>query len=333
VHRNYPVVTKNEEAVGATTEPRDVIGQESPVQVQTLTFVRDSVAGGNPDATKVSPVPRRDRDRLSPLPDRHKLDERLNPVVRHYPSQTWDESWSLYWLPLNFGQKLPDKRIVAFLNGLIGAVKQTGKFQEFTFLEFSAIHPHLTEPFALHALQYVAIPTIGIRPEHGIPRLPSQEAVGKLDAKAMGEMVVRKNMSIRLQDCFPDAPVPVYWIRASQEEARSELFGQGGWSFILSEREEDSFFEAVKEAFFKNVEDPGIKAFPVAAPLLSSQSFLGASRADLEAWFSFFTLYLAESIADGGLIIGSSVCLDEILVECVKESGLQEKRKGTWRPS
>ncbi len=302
---------------------------ESPIVVERLAFRRNDTSITVLEASSIPVLASQDRRRLSSVADRRILDDLLTPVCKHYPSDLWDETWSLYWMPMSFRQWPPDPRIVEFIELVIEAAKGDEKQHEYTFLEQSAIHPRLTQVFILHALQYLAVPMIGIRPEAGTPRFPTVDAVAKLDAKMMNDIAQKKNSEARLQDFFPDAPVPVYWIRESHQEARKELFGQGGWSLALSElEEEDVFFEAVKEVLIKGVEDEGIKAFPYIAPLLSSQSFIRANRSDLQAWFKLFPLYLAENIDDRGLTIASRKPLDDVLVDCVKQCDLRPDKNG-----
>jgi hypothetical protein len=301
---------------------------KSQITVQRLLFRRNGTTAQALEASSGTIPASQERRRVSPIADRQRLDDLLAPVHKHYPSDLWDESWSLYWMPMSFRQGPPDPRTVELLDLLIAAARRQEEQHEYTFLEQSAIHPHLIQSFILHAAQYLAIPMIGIRPEAGIARFPTAEVVSKLDPKAMSEIAQQKNVEARLQDFFPDAPVPAYWIRESHKEARKELFGQGGWSFILSNLVEDTFFESVREVLLKDVEDEGVKSFPFVAPLFSTQSFIRASRSNLEAWFDLFPLYLAENIDDKGLIIACKHSLDDVLVEGVKQCSLRRGKKG-----
>jgi hypothetical protein len=300
--------------------------RETPIVVERLVFRRNGASGAPVAATGAPSPGSQDRKRLSPKIDRRILDQQLEPVRKHYPSDLWDESWSLYWLPAGFRRWPPDPQIVEFLNLVVAAVQQPEKHHAYTFLEQSAIHPHLTQPLIVHAAQYIAVPMIAIRPEAGKPRFPTTEAVKNFDPQWMGDIAQQKNMEIRLQDFFPDAPVPVYWIREGHAEARKQLSGQGGWSFILSDLAEDEFFEAAKEILLKDVEDEGIKSFPLIGPLLSTQSFIQAPRANLEAWFRLCPLYMAENIDEKGLTIASSSLLDDVLIDCVKRCGLRQDK-------
>jgi len=296
--------------------------RETPIAVERLVFRRNGVNSASVASVGALSSGSQDRKRLSPKIDRRLLDEQLEPVRKHYPSDLWDESWSLYWLPATFRRWPPDPRVVEFLNRVIAA-QPPGERHAYTFLEHSAIHPHLTQPLIVHAAQYMAVPMIAIRPEAGKPRFPTTEAVTKFDAKWMGDLAQQKNMEVRLEDFFPDAPVPVYWIREGHPEALGELSGQGGWSLLLSDLAENEFFEAAKEILVKEVDDEGIKSFPLIAPLLSTQSFIRAARPDLESWFQVCALYLAENIDEKGLTIASSNSLDDVLIDCVKQCGLR----------
>jgi len=253
------------------------------------------------------------------------IDDLLRPVLKHRAPDDWDGSWSLYWLPMGFRQSAPDTAVVAFLAALIEVVQSTGELKEYTFLEQSAIYPQLTQPFTLHALQYMAIPIIGIRPEQDMPRFPATADIQKMDAKSLGGLAVQKNETMRMEDLFPSAPIPLYWIQESHPLARKELFGQGGWSFILSSHDQEPFFDAWKTILARDTSDEAVKAIPFIAPLLSIKSFTQATRFNLETWFKSFTLYLAENAGEKGLTIASSFSLDEVLIDCVQRSGLRDK--------
>ena len=328
MRREHPLVTMDSKADKTVEKLETRIVSRTPITLERLVFRRNrAIAAPVASAGARSPGSQ-ERNRLSPRIDRRILDEQLEPVHKHYPSDSWDESWSLYWLPAGFRSWPPDPRIVEFLNLLVAA-QSPGERHAYTFLEQSAIHPHLTQPLIVHAAEYIAVPMIAIRPEAGKPQFPTTEAVKTFDAKSMSDIAQQKNMEVRLQDLFPDAPVPVYWIREGHAEARKELSGQGGWSFILSDLAEDEFFENAKEILLKDVEDEGIKSFPLIAPLLSTQSFIRAPRPSVEAWFRLCPLYLAENIDEKGLTIASHNSLDDVLIDCVQRCGLRHKKGRT----
>jgi hypothetical protein len=329
VYREHPLVIMDSTELNKITEkPETGAASAPPVVLKRLVFRRNGTNNTTLAASSTAVLASQDRRRLSPVADPRVLDDLLAPIHKHHPSDLWDDSWSLYWMPMSFRQGPPDPRIVELLELVITAAQGRETQHEYTFLEQSAIHPHLTQVLVVHAVQYLAVPIIGLRPEAGVPRFPSTEGVTKLDAKTMSEIALKKNTEARLQDFFPDTPIPLYWIRQSPQEARRELFGEGGWSLALSPYEEDAFFEAIKTVLFKGVEDEGLRAFPYVAPLLSSQSFIRATRSDLEAWFDLFPLYIAENVDDCGLTIASSHSMDDLLVEWVKGCGLRRGKNG-----
>ena len=255
------------------------------------------------------------------------IEERIWPVRKHWGDQSWDENWSLYWLPLEFRNKRDtrgDPRFMDFFERLIAFFDQGPKLSQFTFFDSQLLHPYLLRHFVLQALDYFPMGAVGFRPEAGPCKVPDYDDVTKVDPHKTFSLLQEKQQAFGMSDLFPNSPPMLYYIVAGQEQARRELTGRGGYSFALSKQGQTAFFEATKQMLARNTSDETLLRMPIVAPVLSSASFTRSLRPDLERWFSLLDLYVIESPRDKGMVIASNRCLDEQIAEYVTASRLNE---------
>ncbi|HYZ87617.1 MAG TPA: hypothetical protein VE621_24590, partial [Bryobacteraceae bacterium] len=283
--------------------------QAARVIFRTLEFVSHNPKFlDTSSATLPATVEGEPRRRLSAIGS-HVPASQLRPVVKHVPSTRWPEPWSLYWLAFT-EMSNPDSRVsLRFIDATIEAVSSFGKLTAYTFFEHSFIHPHLTEFYVLKAPLLFPVPTLGIRPHRGEPRIPRYEDAKKLDPAATMRIVDQKKDLFRLDDLFPQMPVPIAWIKMNHQLARQHMLGFGGWSFALSTLDDQQFFRATKDLLTTEQSDEAIRATPFLVPLLNSDCFLRCPETTRRRYFELFDLYLAEDRQYGGLLIASKHCL------------------------
>ncbi|HKX30871.1 MAG TPA: hypothetical protein VJ302_24490 [Blastocatellia bacterium] len=266
------------------------------------------------------------RRKLSDAEER-KLRERLWPILRCDPVPERSESWSFYYTDVRFRQPGANKKLLVLIDLLINSVASQRTLHPYTVFDQSYVYPNLVKVFASRSAAFMAMPAIGVNPEHGPPRFPTKEDMEALDQQQLAAITDEKKEGTTLQDFFSDLPAGAYWIKQNHALARELLFGEGGWGFILSPLEETPFLEKTKALLLEGVEDEALKSMPFVMPFLRMDYFLNEIPRRLHRWFEILDLYLGESPKDGGLVIASRACLDELLVELVDQSEL--KLQGT----
>jgi hypothetical protein len=254
--------------------------------------------------------------------DYRRLDELLWPIIKCYPRPAWPEPWSVYVFPMNFRRSRPSKGLFDFLDALIDAACGGKSLQRYTFFEQPYLYPNLISDFVNQAASFMPLPGIGVRLDHGPPRFPTKEDVDGLDQKSVIAVMDKRKQNTTMQDLFPGIPPAVYWIKQNQSRARELLMGEGGWGFILSSLEEKAFFDVMKSCLLAGIEDEVMKSIPIVIPLLSVNSFLNQTTRILRQWFAAMKLYMCECQQSGGLVIAAPLCLDNVLVELVEQSGI-----------
>jgi hypothetical protein len=260
--------------------------------------------------------------------DRRRLNELLWPIVKYYPDPPWPEPWSLYVFPMSFRRERPSKELLDFLAALIDSASAGKSVHSYTFFEQQRLYPNLIEVFTPRAMSFMSILGIGVRPEHGPPRLPGQRDMEGLNQEKVKTIAEKKGQEMTLQNFFPDLPTGAYWIKQNHTLARELLTGEGGWSFILSPIGETTFFEKTKAILLEGSRDEALKLMPLIIPLLGMSSFHRESIGKLYQWFEALDLYLGESLQDRGLVIASRTCLDDLLIRFVRQFKLE--REGTF---
>ena len=254
-----------------------------------------------------------------------RVDERIWPLRKHWGDGSWEENWSLYWLPLKFENKRDtevEPRFMFLFDQLLALFSQGPKLSEYTFFDSQLLHPYLLRHFILHATQYFPLGAIGFRPEEGPCKIPDYDDAAKVNGHTIFQTLQEKKEGFGLGDMFPNAPPMLYSLLASQDMARRSLTGRGGYGYVLSKLNQEKFFAATKQMLARNTTDEILLKMPMVAPTLSSASFTRSSRADLEQWFSILDLYVQESPRDKGVIFASNRCLDDELGEFVIKAGL-----------
>jgi hypothetical protein len=258
--------------------------------------------------------------------DRRRLNDLLWPILKLYPEPAWPEPWSLYLLPLPAQQARSVKPLLNFIGTLIETMPDSKSLNHYTFIDQQCLYPNLVTVFALRAAAFMAIIGVGVRPEFGPPRFPSQKDVEGLDQKRVVAILQEKQQKMSAQDLFPDMPAAVYWIKQNQPMARELLFGEGGWSFIMSPLGEKPFFETTKALLLEGSEDEAMSAMPSVIPLFGLNSFLHETPRKLHKWFELIDLYLGECPQENGLVIASRSSLDDLIIKLVQQLELQEER-------
>src|SRR5262249_9041344 len=141
-----------------------------------------------PAALPAVELPGAGRRRLSG-PDRN-LDARLPPFRKHWPDQSWQEDWRLYWVPASFENRSSTKagpRFLQVLDKLMALVNEKAKCRAFTFIDSQFIYPHLIEHLVLNAIEYLPLGAMGFCPNRGPVNLPKYDEIVSMDFRAAYE--------------------------------------------------------------------------------------------------------------------------------------------------
>lgn len=260
-----------------------------------------------------------------------QIDDALRPIVKHHSPAGWDAGWSLYWFPMKFGDPNPDPRMVSFLQQVVSGIDGEKSLHRHVFLGQECASPYLTTTLVQSAMDYLAVPILGARPEGDDSRFPTRDDVGGLDRDRVHKVTIAKNEKLRMRDYLADAPTFVYWIRAGQEQSIEQLTAQGGWSLFLSPLDADGFFSGVRELMASKISDPNVRAFPYLAPIVSSQTFIEAAPATIRRYFDLFTFCVAENEMESGITIFCRTNLDTLLGKLVASCGLKGPRRLWYR--
>jgi hypothetical protein len=289
-----------------------------------------------PTAVTVPPVatPEPGRRRLSG-PDPH-LDERLLPFRRHWPDQSWNEDWCLYWVPASFENRADtraDPRFHQVFERLIALTNEKSQVRGFTFMDSQFIYPHLIEHLILNAIEYLPLGAMGFCPGRGPVNMPKYDEIVGIDFRAAYEKLKEKKEAFRANDIFPRMPKPQQYIMGDQDLARRNLMGRGGYTFFLARHAQPQFSEIGKQILSENTADPLMHEIPMPVPLFDSAAFTTARAEQLATYFNMFDLYVAESPADNGILIAASRNLDEALPQLIEDAGYRERkrRRSLWR--
>ena len=301
------------------------------IRLQRLRFKRQEaedaeVRNGSAPVLPPARPPRRLTDE-----ERYRLNERLWPIIKCYPNPPWPEPWSVYLLPMRFRQSRPQPSLLAFINHLIESAGAGRTLQSYTFFEQYCLYPNLVSVFTLQAASFMSMLGVGVRPEQGPPRFPTQRQIEGVDQERAQAVTEEKKQGMTMQDFFPDMPAGVYRIKQNQARARELLLGEGGWSLILSPLEEQPFLERSKALLLEGVRDDALRSIPLLVPLLGINSFMDETLDRLQRWFGVIELYLGECPQEGGLVIASRTSLDELLIKAVQQFGLPDQRASQRR--
>jgi hypothetical protein len=256
-----------------------------------------------------------------------QIDEQILPFRKHWPNHSWNQNWSLYWLPASFNNRRDsraDPRFLDLFERFIMLFAKEDGLRPYTFFDSQLIHPHLTEHFVLHAMDYLPLGAIGYFPGSEPTRFPNYDDATQIDAGAMYQKLKEKQQDFNMHDVFPNAPKSLQFIVGDHDMARRELMGRGGYSFALSKMSHAEFSAVTKQRMMENTQDPIMMEIPMVIPILSASSFTMAPVEHVAAWFKLLEFYVAESPVDKGILVASNRCLDEELAEYVKAVGLSQ---------
>ncbi len=112
-----------------------------------------------------------------------------------------------------------------------------------------------------------------------------------------------------------------------KEEAREIMLGRGTVLEILSPLAEDQLLANGQATLLPAIEDPAFRSFPFYLPLFSGATFKGGTAGQIEQWSCGATVYIRESVEDGGVFIASREPLEPVYE---KLGGTLDSGTGTW---
>lgn len=264
----------------------------------------------------------------------------------------WQRAWNmetceLYWIPTSgfpLGY-LEWQWLLSFQQRLQAKLAEKHGLKPELFLQMKVIQPEYRDPFLKNSRRFQPVFGLGRYPNRALPAIPDEkwaEDLGKgrtkYDHKAL-------------------QPDYSYWfLKKNPEEQRKLFFGSGGTTTLFLEPGDppkkidpiqsdhirdpelrklvegadlnamaerlhalkSPFLAQSKELFAADLkEDPQYPGLLFCLPLLSSSHFFEATPDEIGEWFSLFRVYLRESPEDRGLLLASSIPLEDDLDEIV----------------
>lgn len=286
-----------------------------------------------------------ERRRLTPLEEKT-----IAPFVRAQQI----EDISLYWLPVSTFPMRPDQRewLMDFHRRIAEHMAKESQCREELFLRFKSIYPDLNDQFSRTSMEFAPIMGGGIAPGSSLPEKITMDALKEQvdEATKKGTLVdvqrwmpdmtywFAKKLPEKQRECFlgfgglvtlflqPDPFTKPPEIKLPRIVTSMPSFQQmGGEARFASEAQfayslRDPFLAKSKEVFGGAYrEDPSYGGLLFVIPLFTAGVLLAASAQQKEEWFTLFDGYIAESLADKGVLLAlKSPDFDESLAEILE---------------